>query len=262
MTAPDTPSESGRGREFVQSLARGLSIIQAIGAERETMTLSEVAEATGLSRAAARRFLLTLEALDFVGRDGKRFFLRPPILCLGYAYLSSVAWWRVAQPFMEEVAAQVHESCSASVLDRHEIVYLARVPTRRIMSVNLSIGSRLPAYCTSMGRVLLSHLQPAELDRYFAESNRIKHTDRTETAESGLRRILEAARSDGYSLVDQELDAGVCSLAVPVFDRAGRCIAALNVGAHSMRYSGAKLLDEVLPVLLDASRKITSALPN
>ncbi len=261
MTISDPRPSAEEGREFVQSLARGLSIIQAFGAERETMTLTEVAEATGLSRAAARRFLHTLETLGFVGRDGRRFFLRPPILCLGYAYLSSVAWWRVAQPFMEEVAAEVHESCSASVLDRHEVVYLARVPTRRIMSVNLSIGSRLPAYCTSMGRVLLSHLPPAELDRYLAESSRIKHTERTQTDEGALRPILERARADGYSLVDQELDAGVCSLAVPVFDRAGRCIAALNVGAHSMRYSGEKLLEDVLPVLLDASRKITRALP-
>jgi IclR family pca regulon transcriptional regulator len=259
MSVSDPPAE--QGREFVQSLARGLSIIQAFGAERESMTLSEVAAATGLSRAAARRFLHTLEALGFVGHDGKRFFLRPPILCLGYAYLSSVAWWRVAQPFMEEVAAQVHESCSASVLDRDEIVYLARVPTRRIMSVNLSIGTRLPAYCTSMGRVLLAHLTPAELDRYFAESSRIKHTERTETEEPALRAILAAVAREGYSLVDQELDAGVCSLAVPIHDRGGRCIAALNVGAHSMRYSGARLLEEVLPVLREASRKITQALP-
>lgn len=261
MTTPAPPSPEEQDREFVKSLARGLSIIQAFGAERETMTLSEVAAATGLSRAAARRFLHTLETLGFVGHEGRRFFLRPPILCLGYSYLSSIAWWRVAQPFMEEVSAQVHESCSASVLDRHEIVYLARVPTRRIMSVNLAVGSRLPAYCTSMGRVLLSHLPPAELDRYFAESSRTKYTERTETDEAGLRRILAAARADGYALVDQELDAGVCSLAVPIFDRTGRCIAAINVGAHSMRYSGERLLDEVLPVLLDASRKITQALP-
>ncbi len=259
MSTPDPPAE--QGREFVQSLARGLSIIQAFGAERESMTLSEVAAATGLSRAAARRFLHTLEALGFVGHDGRRFFLRPPILCLGYAYLSSVAWWRVAQPFMEEVAAQVHESCSASVLDRDEIVYLARVPTRRIMSVNLSVGSRLPAHCTSMGRMLLAHLPPAELDRYFAESSRTKYTERTETEEPALRRILAAAKADGYSLVDQELDAGVCSLAVPIYDRSGRCIAALNVGAHSMRYSGGRLVAEGLPILLDASRKITQALP-
>jgi IclR family pca regulon transcriptional regulator len=259
---PTAEPPEGQDREFVQSLARGLSIIQAFGAEREEMTLSEVAAETGLSRAAARRFLHTLQALGFVGQDGKRFFLRPPILCLGYAYLSSVPWWRVAEPFMEEVAASVHESCSASVLDGHEIVYLARVPTRRIMSVNLSIGSRLPAYCTSMGRMLLAHLPPDALDRYFAESSRPKLTERTETEEKPLRRLLAAARAEGYCLVDQELDAGVCSLAVPILDRAGRCIAALNVGANSMRFSGGRLLAEVLPVLQEASSKITRALPS
>jgi IclR family pca regulon transcriptional regulator len=245
------------GREFVQSLARGPAIIQAFGIEHETMNLSEVAAATGLSRAVARRFLQTLEALGFVGLDGKRFSLRPPILCLGYAYLSSIAWWRVAQPVMEEVTARVHESCSASVLDHNEVVYLARVPTRRIMAINLSIGSRLPAFCTSMGRVLLAHLSPADLDRHFAEADLVKHTDRTETCEPALRAILAEVRSQGYCLVDQELDPGVRSIAVPLHDRTGRCMAALNVGAHSIRYPRARLVQETLPVLRAAARRIT-----
>jgi len=248
-------------REFVQSLARGLAVIQAFGDERPEMTLSEVAAATGLTRAAARRFLHTLARLGHVSSDGKRFSLTPRVLSLGYAYLSSLSWWQVAQPHMESVAAKVHESCSASVLDGTEIVYVSRVPTRRIMTINLSIGTRLPAFATSMGRVLLAALTPGELDDFFARAELTPLTERTVTDEAALRADLARVREQGYSLVDQELETGLRSIAVPIFDRAGQAIAALNVGSHASRSTNEDLLESVLPELRCAAANVTASLP-
>ncbi len=248
-------------REFVQSLARGLSVIQAFGPERPAPSLSEVARATGLSRAAARRFLLTLERLGYVAVEGKRFSLRPRVLNLGYAYLSSMAWWQVAQPHMEEVAARVHESCSASVLDGDEIVYVARVPSNRIMTINLGIGTRLPALATSMGRILLAHLPAAALGEFLAVAAPEKFTERTVTNPTALRRLLAAARVDGYCLVDQELESGLRSIAVPILDRKGRVMAAMNVSSHAARVESDRMIGEFLPVLRAAAARITEGLP-
>lgn len=249
-------------REFVQSLARGLAVIRSFGPEHPEMTLTEVAQQTGMTRAAARRFLHTLEELGFVGSNGKQYSLRPQVLCLGYAYLSSMAWWQVAQPYMEDVAATVHESCSASVLDGTDIVYVARIPTTRIMTINLALGSRLPAFATSMGRVLLAHLSPSALDDFFAKAELTKLTDKTVADEAELRRIVAQAYKQGYSVVDQELETGLRSLAVPIFDRAGNAIAAMNVGGHASRTSRKDMIGTVLPVLHAAAERITSALVN
>ncbi len=248
-------------RDFVQSLARGLEVIQAFGPERPEMTLSDVAKQTGMTRAAARRFLLTLERLGYVGSDGRHFTLRPQVLNLGYVYLSMMPWWRIAQPYMEDAAGEVHESCSASVLDGAEIVYVARVPSSRIMTINLSIGSRLPAFATSMGRVLMAHEPPERLDAFFRDTKLERLTDRTVTDEQKLRKILAAVRKQGYCLVDQELETGLRSLAVPITDRRGQVLAAMNMSAHAARVKKSAMIDTYLPALLRASNRITQALP-
>ncbi len=259
-TAQAARSPTGE-RERVRSLARGLAVIQAFGPARPSMTLTEVAAATGMTRASARRFLLTLEDLGFVASDGKHFSLTPQILRLGYAYLSSMDWWHTAQPFMEQVAHKVQESCSAAVLDGDEIVYVARVSASRIMSVNLSIGTRLPAYCTSLGRVLLAHRPAAWVDGYLARAALEKRAPRTMTDPDRLRAEIDKVRAQGFSVVDEELEAGVRSIAVPLYDRTGACIAALNIGGAAARAPVQRLLDVYLPLLREASGKINAALP-
>ncbi len=247
-------------REHVQSLERGLAVLRAFGAERPRMTLSEVAGAVGIARATARRFLFTLERLGYVESDGKHFWLKAQTLSLGYAYLSSLPWWQVAQPFMEEVSARLSESCSASVLEGGEIVYVARVAAKRIMSINLSLGSRLPAYATSMGRVLLAELCPAALDAYFRETRLEPLTSRTLVEEPGLRRVLERCRKEGYALVDQELEEGLRSIAVPLRDRSGRAIAALNVSTPAAAVPKADLVRRHLPALRQAASRTSETL--
>jgi len=261
MNRPESEAARPLERERVQSLARGLAVIQAFGPDRARMTLTEVATTTNMTRASARRFLLTLEDLGFVSSDGKYFSLTPHVLRLGYAYLSSLCWWHIAQPFMEEVARSVQESCSAAALDGDEIVYLARVPASRIMSVNLSIGTRLPAYCTSMGRVLLAHKSPSFIDAYLSGTTLEKRAARTLTDQNRLRAEIVKARAQGYSVSDEELEAGVRSIAVPLFDRNRNCIAAINVGGAASRATVRHLLDVYLPMLQEASRKTTAALP-
>lgn len=255
---------SGRAAnsEFVQSLERGLAVIQAFGPDSSEMTISEVAEATGTTRATARRFLLTLEQLGHIRNDGRKFSLTPHVLGLGYAYLSSLNWWQIAQPAMEDVVKELQESCSASVLDGKDVIYVARVSATRIMSINLSIGTRLPAHVTSLGRVLLSHQTPEMLDAYLADIVPYKFTDHSKTDINELRDAIETARLKGYALVDQELETGLRSLAVPIYDRNGHILAALNVGTHAARSRLNEMTTRFLTVLLEASRKITLQLPN
>ena len=255
---------SGRAAnsEFVQSLERGLAVIQAFGPDSSEMTISEVAEATGTTRATARRFLLTLEQLGHIRNDGRKFSLTPHVLGLGYAYLSSLNWWQNAQPAMEDVVKELQESCSASVLDGKDVIYVARVSATRIMSINLSIGTRLPAHVTSLGRVLLSHQTPEMLDAYLADIVPYKFTDHSKTDINELRDAIETARLKGYALVDQELETGLRSLAVPIYDRNGHILAALNVGTNAARSRLDEMTTRFLTVLLEASRKITLQLPN
>lgn len=250
---------SGRG-EFVQSLERGLALIRAFSKDTPALTLSEAAERTGMSRAAARRFLLTLERLGYVASDGRRFTLRPRILDLGYAYLSSLDLWDVAQPYMEALVGEVHESSSISVLDGHEIVYVARVPTKRIMTIALAVGSRLPAHATSMGRVLLAELAPAALDEILRGRALARLTPRTVVEPARFRELLAEARAQGWALVDQELEEGIRSIAVPIRGARGTVIAAMNVSAHATRVSLKKLKEEFLPLLRRAGRQISAEL--
>jgi IclR family pca regulon transcriptional regulator len=253
-------SATERGPEFVQSLERGLAVICAFDAEHPELTLSEVARMTGLTRAAARRFLLTLVALGYLRSDGRKFALRPRILELGYAYLSSVGLPEVAQPHMESLTAAVHESCSLSVLDDSSIVYVARVPTRRIMAAAINVGTRFPAYATSMGRVLLA-AQPADrLDAYLTTTALEPLTVKTVTDPDRLRAVLTKVRSQGWALVDQELELGLRSLAVPICRPDGTVVAALNVSTHTSRGSAEAVRKDLLSGLRQTARAIEAEL--
>jgi IclR family pca regulon transcriptional regulator len=249
-------------REFVASLARGLSVLRAFSKDAREMTLSEVAQRTGLTRAAARRFLLTLDSLGYVASDGRRFRLTPKVLDLGFSYLSSMEPYDVAMPYMEEVSAAIHESCSASVLEGCDIVYVARVPTtKRIMSVALGIGARLPAIATSMGRVLLAHLDDDALQQHLRSCPVRRHTKHTVTDVAALRDILRAVGRQGWCLVDQELEEGLISVAVPVRNKRGRVLAAMNASTHASRTRPEHVVERFLPVLQQAAHKISAALP-
>lgn len=242
---------------FVQSLARGLAVIRAFDAEHAELTLSDVARMTGLNRAAARRFLHTLVELGYVRTDGRRFSLGPRVLELGYSYLSSLSLPELALPAMERLVERVHESCSMAVLDGAEVVYVARVPTKRIMSVAISVGTRFPAYATSMGRVLLAHRPPDWLDSYLATVRLEPLTPHTVTDPERLRAILDQVRSDGYCLNDEELELGLRSVAAPIRDKHGRVLAAVNVSAHISRGPADVIREELLPPLLDTARAIS-----
>jgi IclR family pca regulon transcriptional regulator len=249
---PQRPQRSG---EYVQSLERGLAVIRAFDAEHPELTLSDVARATGLTRAAARRFLLTLLELGYVRTDGRVFSLRPRVLELGYSYVSSIGLPEVAQPHMEALVAQVHESCSLSVLDGRDIVYVARVPTHRIMAVVITVGTRFPAYATSMGRVLLAGLSPDALDEYLAGVELLALTPKTIADETQLRRALKRVVGAGYAMVDQELEVGLRSIAVPVRVK-GQVAAALNVSMHVGQRTADSARREILPLLRDTARVI------
>jgi IclR family transcriptional regulator, pca regulon regulatory protein len=236
-----------RNSDFVQSLERGLAVIRAFDADHRELALSDVARATGLTRAAARRFLLTLVKLGYVHFADGRFSLRPRVLELGYAYLSSLTLPEVAQPHMEALVAKVNESSSISVLDDLEVVYVVRVPTRRIMSITLSVGTRLPAYATSMGRVLLANLPDDELEDRLSRIEIRPLTARTVKDKDELRAILAATRKQGYAATDQELEEGLRSLAVPIRDANDVVVAALNVSVHASRASMAVLRRDFLP---------------
>jgi IclR family transcriptional regulator, pca regulon regulatory protein len=235
-------------------------VIRAFDAEHRDLTLSEVARATGLTRAAARRFLLTLVELGYVHVDGGRFSLRPRVLELGFAYLSSLSLPEVAQPHMEELVAAVDESSSISVLDDTDIVYVARVPTRRIMSITLAVGTRLPAYATSMGRVLLAGLPDAALEERLARIDVRPLTKRTVKDRDALRRAIEVVRRQGYAVVDQELEEGLRSGAVPIRDASGAVAAALNVSVHASRTTMQELRTDFLGPALKAAEGIEAEL--
>jgi IclR family transcriptional regulator, pca regulon regulatory protein len=268
-----SPKAFAASPDFVVSLARGIEIIRAFASADATtspalsnfrladaLTLSEVAARTGLARAVVRRFLYTLAELGYVTTDGKYFRLTAKILDLGYAYLSSFSLPKIAERFLEEVTLETKESSSASVLDGHEIVYVARVQTRRIMSISLGIGSRLPAFCTSMGRVLLAHLQADELDRYLKNAKFTRFTEKTICDPESLRKELVTVTKQGFALVDQELELGLRSLAVPVFAGGAKAVAAINIGTQAARTPKSELGQRFLPVLRKAAKSISACL--
>jgi IclR family transcriptional regulator, pca regulon regulatory protein len=247
-------------REFVQGLERGFAIVQAFGTDHRHQTIAEVAQRTGLTRAVARRYLLTLLRLGYVVQQNARFALTPRILDLGFTYLATIDVADVAQPVMEEIAASLHESCSAAVLDGHEVVYVARVQAKRIMSINLVVGSRLPAHATSMGKVLLAHLSPEALDAYFATAPLRPLTPQTITRPTDLRRVLAEVRQRGWAFSDQESEVGVRTVAAPLYNHNNQIDAALNISAHAARVSMRELKRRFLPVVLDGARRISRAL--
>ena len=257
---PNAPERIAPGDAYVQSFARGLAVIRSFGNDARTQSLTEVAQRTGLDRAGARRILLTLQALGYVAQDGRQFRLTARILDLGYAYLSTTPLWNLAEPVMEDLVREVHESSSISVLEGTEIVYILRVPTSKIMAINLAIGSRLPAWCTSMGRVLLADLDPERLATVLQASAIAPLTRHSETSLPKLTRAIARARADGYALVNQELEEGLSSIAVPLHDRTGAVIAAMNLSCNSTRMSVAQMTRSLLPSLTAAAARINHAL--
>jgi IclR family pca regulon transcriptional regulator len=246
--------------ETVQSLERGLAVIRAFDADHPRMSLSDVARSTGLTRAAARRFLHTLVALGYMRTDGRLFALRPRVLELGYAYLSSLTLPEVALPHLEDLVAQVHESSSISVLDGDEIVYVARVPTKRIMTVAISVGTRFPAHATSMGRVLLAGRSDDWLNGYLASARLRPITPNTVIDPKQLLAELHAVRRQGWSMVDQELEEGLRALAVPIVDGSGQTVAAVNISVQAQRWTAPAVQSELLPPLLKAASAINADL--
>jgi IclR family pca regulon transcriptional regulator len=257
-------SADDRGVHFVQSLARGLAVIRVFSADHPAQSLTEVAGRAGLTRAAARRFLMTLVDLGYARSDGRLFSLTPRVLELGYAYLSSFSLTQVAEPHMQELVGEVHESCSISVLDGDDVVYIARVPASRIMTVAISVGTRFPAHATSMGRVLLASLGDGGISRHLERVDLVRPASGTEIDPAELRTELARIAKQGWALVDQELEEGLRSIAVPIRDGNGRVIAAANLSAHASSRSLRKIRDEMLPALqrtvgrLEADLRITT----
>lgn len=246
--------------DSVQSLVRGLAVIRAFDAEHPELTLSEVARRAGITRAAAGRFLRTLEQLGYVRADGRDFALTPRVLELGFSYLSALSIPEIVQPHLERLSREVDESVSAAVLDGDDIVYIARVPTRRIMSVRITIGTRFPAFATSMGRVLLAALPEADLETALRASAHPSLTPRTLTDAAALRAEILRVREQGWALIDGELEPGLRSVAAPVRDRRGAVVAAVNVSTSATRDSVDHLETEYLPRLLRTAAAIDAEL--
>ncbi|HKD70860.1 MAG TPA: IclR family transcriptional regulator C-terminal domain-containing protein [Candidatus Acidoferrum sp.] len=242
---------------FMMSLARGLLVIQAFSERRLQLSISQLSKRTTLSRASVRRCLHTLSKLGFAGTDdGRSFYLRPRVLALGHSYLSSMPLATAAQPILEHLSQILHESCSIALLDGTEIVYVARAHVTRIMAIDLGVGTRLPAFCTSMGRVLLANLPPDELETVLPKIEFTRYTDRTVSSVEKLRQVLVTVRREGHAIIDQELELGLRSMAVPVRNPAGRVVAAINVGAHGQRVSIQDMRTRFLPYLHAAAQEL------
>lgn len=246
---------------FMTSLARGLAVIGAFSDRRRRPTIAELSRKTGIPRAAVRRCLHTLEKLGYVQSEAHSFALLPKILRLGHAYLGSTPLAVSAQPFLERVSEETDESCSLAVLDRDDILYVARSISSRILSVNLNVGSRLPAYCTSIGQVLLADLPEPELEAYIKRNKLVAYTDRTVSSQPQLREVLEAVRRNRHAIADQEMEVGIRSIAVPVRDASGAVLAGMNVIAQTSRMSIRDMKTKVLPHLQHAATELSAILP-
>jgi IclR family transcriptional regulator, pca regulon regulatory protein len=242
------------------SLARGLRVIESFEGNHDGRTIVELGRITGLSRAAIRRILITLESLGYVERSRQVYRLRTQVLRLGFSFLSASSVVEAARPVLERIAEQIHESSSMSMLDGNQIVYVARCSASRVMAAGLSVGSRLPAYCTSMGRVLLAALGPEELDAYLRQLKPKAFTKKTITSILRLKKAIRRARQEGFAVVDEELEAGLRSIAVPVVTRSDRTVAAINVGTHTSRIGYDELIKRCLPVLQEGARALRTVL--
>ncbi len=246
---------------FMTSLARGLAVVKAFSDQRRAMTIAQLSHKTGIPRAAVRRCLYTLKQLGYADAEANNFYLKPKILSLGYSYLSSTPLTISAQPCLNQLSQLLNESCSLAVMEDKDVLYVSRSQTSRVLSVAINAGSRLPAYCTSLGRVLLSAMSDAELDHYFSKVKLIAYTEHTVVSEASLREILLDVKQKGYAIVEEELEIGLCSIAVPVRGASGTTVAALNVGAQAMRVPRTQLELSFLPALLNASAELSVLLP-
>ncbi len=243
--------------EVVQSLIKGLTVIQAFNKDRSIMTLSEVAAVTGFTRAAARRFLLTLVSEGYAKQEGKQFSLTAKILNLGFAYLASQDIWQSAKPLMQQLVEQLNESCSAAVLAGEDVVYVGRVATtKRLMSVSLNVGTRLPAFATSLGRVLLADMTERALNDFLDKCQVEQYTAFTLTKKSELAAEISRVNLQGYSLVEQELELGLTSISVPVRNKAGKALGALSISTHISQTSTKQILTTILPALKVCAERI------
>jgi IclR family pca regulon transcriptional regulator len=256
LSSPDNGERDDK--EFMATLAKGLAVLGAFGRQRPSMTLSEAAEVADVSRAAARRVLRTLSMLGYVEQQGRHFSLSPRILEFGFAYLSTQSWIDRALPLMRELSERQGESCSAAILQGHDIVYVARVPARRIMSAALSVGSRLPALHTALGRVLFGYLDEAEIWRRLKSQRIEAYTPQSITDLQALFDRIRADREQGFSIVDEELELGLRALAVPVLDRTRQAVGAINLSTHSTRTTRNEMRDRFLPELTRIAEQISS----
>jgi IclR family pca regulon transcriptional regulator len=257
--APRPQSHRDDG-EYVRALERGLAVLKAFSARTPAMAMTQVAERAGVTRAVARRYLFTLEALGYVHHQDGLFRLTPRVLDFGFTYLAASGVGDIAKPYMEQIVAALRESCSVGVLDGGDVVYVARVTANRIMTTNLVVGSRLPAHATSMGKVLLAFLPPERLDAYFKAAQLRPLTERTIRDDRTLREVLDGVRRQGWAANDEESEKGVRTVAVPLRDRTGGVVAAINLSGHASRVSMRDLKRDHLPVLLAAAREISRAL--
>ncbi|ONI89673.1 IclR family transcriptional regulator [Saccharothrix sp. ALI-22-I] len=256
MVEPPIGRREDHGPHFVQSVARALAVMRSFTAARPRQTLAQVARETGLDRATARRLLLTLADLGYVAGDSRGFELTPRVLELGYAYLSGLSLPEIVYPHLRKLAGELNETAALAVLDGDEIVYVALVPSTRLATVRINIGTRFKAYATSMGRVLLAGLSPAELDVSLSSLHLETRTDRTVRTVDMLREEIDKARAQGWALVDSELEHGLRGAAAPVRDRAGRVVAAANVSVHAGRTTPELVEREYVPAILRTVRMI------
>lgn len=247
-------------KEFLTTFARGLQVIKSFDAQSPAMTLTQVATKNGLARASARRFLLTLQKLGYVTCENKQFKLTPRVLDLGYSYLSSLNYAETITPFLKDVAQQLGESCSATVLDEQDVVYIARIPRAGLIPINLQIGARLPAYATSSGRVLLANLSADRLKEYMAGLNYRQLTPNTLSVVQ-IQTQIDLVRQQGFSIVDQELELGMRAVSVPVTDRSQQVRFAINISCHASSFTTGQIEADFVPVLREAARQIAQVLP-
>lgn len=250
-------SDDETGRDHVTSLERGLAVMEILAANPAGLTLTETAEKAGLTRAGARRFLLTLVATGYAVQAGRNFSLSPRLLAQARIWLHGVPLWTFAEPFMRETAAKLHESCSAAILSGEDMVYVARVPGPRIIAVDLQVGAHLPAHCTAMGRVLLSGLGESDLETFLARATITQRTPKTTVDRTRLSGIIAQVRNDDFAIVDEELEIGLRSIAVPLRDRSNAIIAAINVSTQTQRHTPADMEAEILPMLRQMAQRIS-----
>jgi len=261
VVAAETIARFADDSDFVTALARGLAVLLALSDKKRRMSIAQVSHRTGIPRATARRSLHTLQKLGFVAADdAQHFYLRPRVLSISHAYLSSSPLAVLAQPILDRLSESLREGCSLAILDGEEIVYLARSSSSRIMSPALNVGRRLPAYCTSIGQVLLAHVPARELDEYLAHARFYRYTDYTLTTVERLRETLEAIRAQGFAYASQQMELRLCTLAVPVRDAGGHYVAGMNVILQGRLLPAAEMAEQFFRPLHEASLELGSLL--